>query len=302
MVAGEPTLLDLTHPERLWWLAALPLLWILARPLRPKAIVATPYLALWKRAQERLRRRPLRVRWLRLVLLALAFATALLAFAGARSGHRSGPTQLSILLDTSASMAARQGPAQATALDQAKAKIRERLTRLPAELVVTLTAVGGTSAPVSRSLGRDPGWLATLMPGTGPGAVGLAALASRVATPECLVWTLTDGLLPTDVPKIGALSLVGAPGGNLAITRVAIADAWPLPEIRVQVEVQNASAGSRVATLAVSGGAVATNSDLQLAEGASVTATLELRRTIGGSVKIALVPSTEVSVKVSIYR
>lgn len=94
--------MDLTHGERLWWLAALPVLWLLARPLRPKAIVATPYLALWKRAQERLGRRPLRVRWWRLLLLAAAFASAALAFAGARAGHRGGPTALAVLLDDSA--------------------------------------------------------------------------------------------------------------------------------------------------------------------------------------------------------
>ena len=100
---------DLTSPENLLWLLLLPILYWLARPPRPRQAVTTPHLAQWLRARDRLRRRPVRFRWLRFLLLLLAYAASVVALSGPSYGGREGPTALAVVLDASASMGAGRG-------------------------------------------------------------------------------------------------------------------------------------------------------------------------------------------------
>ena len=73
------------RPELLWGLAALPLLWWLARPPRPRRVLLSAHLEQWQLAMRALRRRPPRGSTLRLLLLALALIGATVAAAGPKT-------------------------------------------------------------------------------------------------------------------------------------------------------------------------------------------------------------------------
>jgi len=140
----------LSHPERLWVLLLLPLLWWLLQPLRPRVVLLTAHLRQWLLAQERLRRRPIRRHWPRLLLLLLAFTAGVLAMAGPTAAGRTGAPRLLVLLDGSASMAAaRPG---GSPFDQALARLRRELLQLPASVEVQLL-LGGRAPQQWR--GRD---------------------------------------------------------------------------------------------------------------------------------------------------
>ena len=88
----------LQHPEYLWALAALPLMWWMSRPPAPRRRVWTGHLEQWQLAMQSLRRRPPRGSWLRFVLLAVALR-------GLRGGQRTrrslGSTERSQMLPLS---------------------------------------------------------------------------------------------------------------------------------------------------------------------------------------------------------
>ena len=91
----------LEHPERLWALLILPVLYWLARPPRPRRVVATAHLAVWDAALRRLGRRDARFRRLRFWLLAVAAIAVVFATAAPRLADRAGPRRYVVVLDRS---------------------------------------------------------------------------------------------------------------------------------------------------------------------------------------------------------
>src|SRR5690606_35003973 len=132
--------MDLTRPFALVLLGLLPLLWWLAREPRPKRAIDTAHLAQWQKALARLCRHPLRFHRLRFWLLVAAWTATVLAAAGPRVGARDVPRRLALLVDTSASMAARE-PGGGSALEAARAALRDALPSLPGGVELCLAAV-----------------------------------------------------------------------------------------------------------------------------------------------------------------
>lgn len=277
----------LTHPERLWWLLALPLLWWLARPVRPGKTEATPHLALWRRARARLRRPRPRRRWLRLLLLAVAFAATVFAWAGARVPGSAGPRRVVVLLDASASMAARVSGA--SAWERAVARLRERFEHWPPHVEVELAVLGAGGVRVHRG---DRARLLEALPARPSGRPGasLERLAADLAAEEGVAtWTLTDGLGPTAAPQAGGLDLVGAPADNVAITDLTVRDGWPLPDVVLEVEVGNFSAGVHRVEIVAEGDAwTGPPGRVELEAGQRVTLRLAGRRLRGGAFDLVL--------------
>jgi hypothetical protein len=277
--------LDLSHPERLLLLALAPLLWWLARPPRPRLAFVTAHLAQWRQALASLRRRPVRFRRLRFWLLIAALGAIGAAAAGPRVGVRSGPRELAVLLDASASTGAREaeGP---TALALAEAALRATLGELSPEVAVRVLVLGRDTRVLDG--GRDA-ILAELAEVGAEGSPGvtIAAVAARLAGPERAVWTLTDGRGPDELPADGALSVFGASEmPNVGIVDVEVVDAWPLPEVELRVQV----VGAATFELDVAGGAERRGS-LELgapSDGGLVEARLPLQRGAGGEVEVAL--------------
>ena len=85
------------HPEHLWWLLLLPVLFLLAMPPQPRTVLWTAHLPQWVAAQKVLRRRPPRLRGLRFLLLAIACIAAAGALAEPRLPGQPGPTRLVVL-------------------------------------------------------------------------------------------------------------------------------------------------------------------------------------------------------------
>jgi hypothetical protein len=102
------------------------------------------------------------------------------------------------------------------------------------------------------------------------------------------VWTLTDGLGPSAAPAVGALSLLGEPTPNAALTGLEIEDGWPLPDIAVAVEVSNFLGRPAVLQVAAAGGVEPWTASEQLAEGETRRVQMSLRRRDGGRVDIRL--------------
>jgi hypothetical protein len=168
------------------------------------------------------------------LLLLIAFAATTLAFAGARLGHREGPTRLVALLDASGSMAARARPGAERSWDAARRALAAALATVPAEVAVTVGVAGRELSVRELDARKELAWLPA-DPDRVRG-VDLVPLAAAAASPDCAVWTLTDGLAPARVPEQGSLSILGATGDNLAITGCAVRDSWPLPDLEVALE------------------------------------------------------------------
>ncbi len=278
-------LADLSHPGRLLWLLALPVLLWLARPVRPRRIVATPHLVQWLRARARLGRRPVRFPWRRFVLLGIAFAAAVLAFAGATRGGRAGPTTLVVLLDTSASMGA---GGDGSPWRQGLARLRTALGALPGHVEVRLALCG---AALDVRQGERHELLAALPEHpAGENRVDLAALAARLAADfdRVSVWSITDGCGAARPPVDGALTLLGGAVPNAAITALDVEDAWPLPDVTFTVEARSFLAEPATLRLEVQGGVEPATADVPLAPGRVERVALRLRRTSGGRTSVRL--------------
>ncbi|HZN38872.1 MAG TPA: hypothetical protein VFD82_08715 [Planctomycetota bacterium] len=224
--------MSLMHAAHLWWLLVLPLLFWLALPPRPRQQAWTAHLVQWRLAQKALRQKPPRLSGLRFLLLALACLAAVVAHAGPVLAGTPGPTRLVVLLDASASMAARHDGR--SAFDVATQAVAQKLAALPDHVEVTVLRCGGDlvrrHGPAARALqdiGRPAGAL----------AVDLEALAAEVAGPNTVAWTLTDGQGQGRLPAAGALLCVGAAGPNAAIVAVRTIDRWPLPGFSAAVDV-----------------------------------------------------------------
>ena len=224
--------MSLVEPRFLWALCILPLLWWLSQPPKPQRQLLSAHLAQWQLALRALGRRPPRGSWLRFLLLSVAVACATLAAARPFVPGASGPDKLVVLLDASASMAARVG--QRSAFEQAQAQLRSTLAMVPAHVDVTLLRCGGdlrrrhgVAARQCNDLGAAGGAL----------DVDLVQLALATQTEDRVVWTLTDGQGQARLPDVGALTLLDAAGRNAVIRAVRVFDEWPLPTLKLEVDV-----------------------------------------------------------------
>ncbi|MGK0522122.1 MAG: hypothetical protein ACJAUC_004842 [Planctomycetota bacterium] len=223
--------MTLASPQFLWALLLLPLMWWLSQPPKPRRQVLTAHMQQWQLAMRALRRRPPRGSWLRFVLLALATIGATLAAAQPFVASQPGPIRLVVLLDASASMAAES--VGVSAFEQAKQALKMQFARLPKHIEVTVLRCGGelrrrhgTAARALQDLGEPGGAL----------QVDLSELAQQTANDDCVVWTLTDGQGSEQLPSMGALTRLDTRGSNAAIDAIRILDAWPLPALRLEVD------------------------------------------------------------------
>ncbi|MCA8958781.1 MAG: VWA domain-containing protein [Planctomycetes bacterium] len=229
--------MELLRPDRLAWLGVLPLLYLLSRPPRPRRVELTAHLTQWLHARARLHRRPVRFRWWRFLLLLLAAAALVLAHAGPRHPPRPGPSRLIVVLDASASMAART-ESGASAFDVAREAVLQRLATLPAHVDVRVALcrevaeiLTGSRDAVAPALRAATPW--------GRGLVALDAVAHGWPADTTAVWTLGDGLGRSAAPRDGAWTRVGKPADNTALVGCRVDDGWPLPEVKVTLQVAN---------------------------------------------------------------
>ncbi len=272
------------HPEHLWWLLLLPVLFLLAMPPQPHTVLWTAHLPQWVAAQKLLRRRPPRLRGLRFLLLALACIAAAAALAEPRLPGEPGPTRLVVLLDGSASMAA--NTAHGTAFAVAREALQRGLAVVPPSVVVTLLRCGG---PLLRRHGPSARALHDLGEPEGSGSADLVTLAASLQKADTAVWTLTDGqgtAAGSDgphVPTVGALSVCGTAVANAAILAVRTTDRWPLPQFDVEVDLVAFGGAPQMAHLHVTG-AIDAPVDLpvELRPGVVATVAAVLTRTAAG--------------------
>ncbi len=270
--------MQLLHPERLVWLLLLPVLWWLARPPAPRAVLWTPHFAQWQQALARLGRTAPRRRGLPFVLLALAATAAVLALAEPVLPNRPGPLRLVVLCDRSASLAQVHGGQPAWAV--AEQRLRERLDAVPPWVDVTLLRCGG---PLLRRHGPSARALHDLGAPAGAAVADLPALAASLASADTAVLTVTDGQGQAALPAVGGLLLVGAPADNAAVLAVRTTDHWPLPELELEVDVVRCAAGSGSVQVTVSGGVEAAAPQAVVLEpGVPVAVSFALRRLPAG--------------------
>ena len=283
--------MTLASPQFLWGLLALPVLWWLSQPPKPRHSVLTAHMQQWQMAMRALRRRPPRGSWLRFALLALAAVGATIAACQPFIKASDGAKRLVVLLDASSSMAANigQDSGKLSAFDQAKQQLSAKFKTLPPHIELTVLRCGGS---LLRRHGQSARELQDLGEAAGDLQVDLVALAEQAVSPECAVWTLTDGQGQGQLPAVGALSLFDAQFANAAIAAVRVVDAWPLPAMQLEVDVVAfaESAKSVKASLRVSGAVVADqiiSCDLQ--HGVTQTKTIDLlRNSQGGELRIDL--------------
>ncbi|MEO6595508.1 MAG: hypothetical protein ABIP94_12215 [Planctomycetota bacterium] len=282
--------MSFAEPAHLGWLLLLPLLYWLALPPRPRSYAWTAHLAQWHKAHAAQRRRPPRLSGLRLLLLATACAAAVAAYAGPMLRGEPGPRRLVVLLDASASMAARPASPDSKAsqaFEVAASTLRERLTLLPAYVEVTVLRCGG---PLLRRHGPSARALHDIGAPKGPLAVDLPALAATQFAPDTVVWTLTDGQGQRTLPTVGALMLVPTEGVNAAVLAVRTVDRWPLPTLGLEVDVVCFAADARSGELRVRGAVAAVvPRAVSLTPREVVTVAFEIDRTaVGGELELEL--------------
>ena len=279
-------LFELAVPSRLVWLLGLPLLYWLSRPPQPKEDSPTAYLALWVKARDRLRRRPIRFLWLRFVLLVLAFVALVLAHSEPSIPGRVGATDLVVLLDTSASMASDEG--QSSPWDQAVAKIEAALVDVPGTVDVRVGLCGEQVRVLRGSREELLDRIHQEVP-SGSLDVDLQGLVDQLQSHTTAVWLLTDGRGGMSLPGNASLSLVGQPSANVAITACSLVDDWPLPSLVLKVEIRNFGPPCGLG-LEISGGVGRQPSKpIEFAAGGLQNLTVPLVRTTGGRLGVRLV-------------
>ncbi|MBK8977616.1 MAG: hypothetical protein IPM29_17035 [Planctomycetes bacterium] len=284
--------LSFEQPERLLLLAVLlPVLLWLARPQRPRRRAATAHLAAWEAALRRLGRRPIRFRALRFWLLAVAVIAVCGASAEPRIGAVDGPLRLRVLLDASASMAARE-PDGTSAWERAVGRLRAVAAELPDGVTIEL-ALLADGATVLRGAPADV--LAALPPAprAAPLTVDPVELAVAQAGPDTVTWVLTDGRPgPSAAFRAPFLDVLGSTLANRGIVRVAIDDHWPLPEIDLRIGVAGIDPADVRRALRIDGGdaigpAPEPASGEPAAAGAPLEVSWRLLRAAGGELRVA---------------
>ncbi|MSR38000.1 MAG: hypothetical protein EXS02_04080 [Planctomycetes bacterium] len=229
----------LTSPLQLWWLALLlPLIFWLHLPPRPRQVHWTAHLPQWLLAERTVRRRPPRFRALRWLLLTLAVIAVVMAQSGPLSKSQPGPRKLLVLLDGSASMAA---PGADSCFARAIEIVRKKIATLPLHIEVEVVLIGAEVTRMSGSFARA---LAVSYEPMGELPAPLSEFAKAAsADPETAVWLLTDGQVAAGkVPGLPAgvgYQSIGQPKTNVALTVEQIEDAWPRPQLRLQIVVHN---------------------------------------------------------------
>lgn len=242
--------MTLLWPIGLLALLALPLIIVLHLLRERRRRVVVPSLLHWQNLPQRQTAQRSRRLPLTLLLLIQLLAAALIALALARPqlGNFFGSTrQLAIVLDTSTSMAAREG--SGTRFAQAQSRARTALNSLGSGDRAILVATGTTARVLATGTGADiPALLATLdtvQPGgtgtdfTGAFTLAQAAFAGQ-ARREILVLT-DNGPSTTGLPSSVAAALswqqIGTAQPNRAIVALA-ARAWGA-QVQVYARVAN---------------------------------------------------------------
>jgi len=282
--------LTLLHPDRLWWLLLLPVLFWLALPPRPRRVAYSAHLPQWRHAMLGLRRRSPRALSLRTVLMLLAAACAVFAGLGLALAGRPGPERLVVLFDASASMGARIGNEGDTAFAQATERLQRTLATVPESVDVRVLRCGGA---LVRRHGRSARQLQDLGGPGGSRAVDLRELAASSAADDTAVWTVTDGQGAGELPTTGALSLFGERAPNAAVMAVRTVDHWPLPGLELEADVVLfAGANEAAVTVSLRGPVVsAPPQNVTLRSGEASTLSWSLTRTAAGgrlTVEVAL--------------
>ena len=278
--------MSLLHPHHLWWLLALPVLFWLALPPRPRQIMWTAHLAQWRLAHAALKRRPPRLSGPRFVLLALACIAAVVAHAGPVWTGSGGPRRLVVLLDASSSTGALQASGT-SAFAGARELLLARFASLPPHVEVTLLRCGG---PRLRRHGESARCLQDVGGPAGSLDVDLAAVAAGAANADTAVWTLTDGQGQAALPTTGALTVLRAAGPNAAVLAVRTVDRWPLPALTLEATVVCFADAACPATIHVAGAVAAVpTQSATLQPGQTATFTFELERAAaGGPLQLAV--------------
>ena len=135
--------------QLLWLVPVLPLLWWWSMPPRPAQVQWTAHLAQVERALAALRRRPPRLMRLRFLLLVLAAVATTLSAARPVWRGTAGATRLVVVLDGSASMAARS--------DDGRSAWHDATERVQAALRIaaTINAVN-TALRIKEATGGNP--------------------------------------------------------------------------------------------------------------------------------------------------
>ena len=272
--------MTLLWPIGLLALLALPLIIVLHLLRERRRRVVVPSLLHWQNLPQRQTAQRSRRLPLTLLLLIQLLAAALIALALARPqlGNFFGSTrQLAIVLDTSTSMAAREG--SGTRFAQAQSRARTALNSLGSGDRAILVAAGTTARVLATGTGADlPALLATLdtvQPGgtgtdfTGAFTLAQAAFAGQ-ARREILVLTdngpSTTGL-PASVGAALSWQQIGTAQPNRAIVALA-ARAWgaqvqvyarlanyaPTPfSARIALYADERTLGERTANIAANG-------------------------------------------------
>lgn len=272
--------MTLLWPIGLLALLALPLIIVLHLLRERRRRVVVPSLLHWQNLPQRQTAQRSRRLPLTLLLLIQLLAAALIALALARPqlGNFFGSTrQLAIVLDTSTSMAAREG--SGTRFAQAQSRARTALNSLGSGDRAILVAAGTTARVLATGTGADiPALLATLdtvQPGgtgtdfTGAFTLAQAAFAGQ-ARREILVLT-DNGPSTTGLPASVAAALswqqIGTAQPNRAIVVLA-ARAWgaqvqvyarlanyaPTPfSARIALYADERTLGERTANIAANG-------------------------------------------------
>lgn len=270
-----------------WLVPVVPVLWWWSLPPRPGRVQWTAHLAQVERALAALRRRPPRLLRLRFLLLLLAAVATALGAARPVWRGRDGATRLVVVLDGSASMAARAADGS-SAFGAALEQVRARLDELPESVDVTVVRAGGAllrrhgaAARAMHELGAPDGSLDVDLP---------QVLASLASEPGTAGWTLTDGQGQAALPTDGALTVLPRHGPNAAVLAVRLVDGWPLPGFELEVDVVAFAAGEVTAELRIDGAVVApTVQAVTLAPGERRTVGFSpLRAPAGGDLAIAV--------------
>ena len=279
--------MELAQPGNLAWLLLLPVLYLLSRPPRPRRTRSTAHLVQWMQAQKRLRRRPVRFQTLRFLLLAAALLAIVFAHAALELPGKPGPTSLVVLADASASMSA--GSEDRTTWDGLRREIGAVLAEVPEHIDVRI-GLCADGVRVLRGSRRELLATLALVDPAGPGRVDMSAMAADLMDADTAVWTLTDGLGPTQPSEVGALTILGGDANNLGITAVDIEDGWPLPQVRLSVRVGNFGRTSATTEVRLEGGIETTaGQSIPLAPGEERRVEFAVVRSGGGRLTIRLV-------------
>jgi Ca-activated chloride channel homolog len=232
--------MSLLAPVGLWFLLALPVIFVLyliQSRYRPQVVAS---LLLWKRMVRDLEaeaswRRP---RWD--VLLAVQLLVALLlGLALARPAMLGGGSQRIVLvLDTSASMSARD--VDPTRFAAARQQIADTVSAAPADARFSLVSAGSRPRVVAENVSGATilGALDDLQPeadaGDLPSALRVAAgLAAPDAANGSHVVAVTDGAVDLELPQQAVpvtFKLVGGSGQNLAVSEVSLRRPFDRPD------------------------------------------------------------------------